>query len=86
LNNKQVLPIGNPKIKAKVEEWCNGVSLDYRFVYYLLGATGICVFSISSFCLEIMGFRITLLEEDEEELNKIFTSLRDAIKAYVKSA
>jgi aspartate/methionine/tyrosine aminotransferase len=49
-----------------------------------LGATGICVVPISSFCSELMGFRITLLEEDEEELNKIFTSLRDAIKMYVK--
>ncbi|MCL1957664.1 MAG: aminotransferase class I/II-fold pyridoxal phosphate-dependent enzyme, partial [Fibromonadales bacterium] len=84
LNDKQFLPIENPKIKAKVEEWCNGVSLDYRFVYYLLGATGICVVPISSFCSELMGFRITLLEEDEDELNRIFTSLRDAIKEYVK--
>jgi len=84
LNDKQTLPIENPKIKAKVEEWCQGVSLDYRFVYYLLGATGICVVPISSFCSELMGFRITLLEEDEEELNRIFTSLRDAIKEYVK--
>ncbi len=84
LNDKQFLPIENPKIKAKIEQWCQGVSLDYRFVYYLLGATGICVVPISSFCSELMGFRITLLEEDEEELNKIFTSLRDAIKEYVK--
>ncbi|MDR0516497.1 MAG: pyridoxal phosphate-dependent aminotransferase [Fibromonadaceae bacterium] len=86
LNGKQTLPIENPKIKTLVEEWCNGVSLDYRFVYYLLGATGICVVPISSFCSELQGFRITLLEEDEVELNKVFTSLRDAIKEYVKSA
>jgi len=86
LNNKQTLPIENPKIKTLVEEWCEDVSPDYRFVYYLLGATGICVVPISSFCSELLGFRITLLEEDEEELNKVFTSLRDAIKEYVKSA
>jgi len=84
LNDKQSLPIENPQIRAKVEEWCKGVSLDYRFVYYLLGATGICVVPISSFCSELLGFRITLLEEDEDELNRIFTSLRDAIKEYVK--
>jgi aspartate/methionine/tyrosine aminotransferase len=84
LNDKQTLQIENPKIRAKVEEWCNGVSSDYRFVYYLLGATGICVVPMSSFCSELQGFRITLLEEDEEELSKIFTSIRDAIKAYVK--
>ena len=83
LNNKQTLPIENPKIKAKIEEWCQGVNPDYRFVYYLLGATGICVVPMSSFCSELLGFRITILEEDEEELVKVFTSLRDAIKSYV---
>jgi len=85
LNDKQSLHIENPDIRAKVEEWCVGVNPDYRFVYYLLGATGICVVPISSFCSELQGFRITLLEEDEEKLKKVFTSLRDAIKAYVKS-
>ncbi|GHV12440.1 aminotransferase [Fibrobacterales bacterium] len=85
LNNSQTLPISNPKIKEKVEEWCRGVSSDYRFVYYLLGATGICVVPVSSFCSDLQGFRITLLEEDEEELRKVFNTLRDAIKEYVRS-
>jgi len=86
LTNTQTLPIENPKIKAKVEEWCNGVSPDYRFVYYLLGATGICVVPMSSFCCELQGFRITILEEDEEKLVKIFTTLSDAIKNYVSQS
>ncbi|MDR3001887.1 MAG: pyridoxal phosphate-dependent aminotransferase [Fibromonadaceae bacterium] len=85
LNNKQTLSIENPKIREKVEEWCKGVSPDYRFVYYLLGATGICVVPMSSFCSELQGFRITLLEEDDEELKKVFNNLRDAIREYVKS-
>ena len=85
LNDRQTLAIENPRIRAKVEEWCKGVNADYRFVYYLLGATGICVVPMSSFCSELQGFRITLLEEDGEELNKIFTALRDAIRTYVKS-
>ncbi len=84
LNSKQTLPIENPKIRAKVEEWCEGVSPDYRFVYYLLGATGVCVVPMSSFCCDLQGFRITILEEDERELTKVFTSIRDAIRDYVK--
>jgi aspartate/methionine/tyrosine aminotransferase len=84
LNDKQTLPIENPAIKAKVEKWCEGVNPDYRFVYYLLGATGICVVPISSFCSELQGFRITLLEEDDETLKKVFKTLRDAIRNYVK--
>ncbi len=86
LNDKQTLPIKDPKIKALVEGWVKNVpSLDYRFVYYLLGATGVCVVPISSFCSELEGFRITLLEEDEDELRLVFTKIRDAIKAYVRS-
>ena len=86
LNDRQTLPIKDPKVKALVEGWVKNVpSLDYRFVYYLLGATGVCVVPISSFCSELDGFRITLLEEDENELRLVFTKIRDAIKAYVRS-
>ncbi|MCL2260595.1 MAG: pyridoxal phosphate-dependent aminotransferase [Fibromonadales bacterium] len=83
LNNTQTLPIKNAKIKAKVQKWCQGVSPDYRFVYYLLGATGICVVPMSSFCCDLQGFRVTILEEDEAELVEIFSTLRDAIKSYI---
>jgi len=70
-----------------VEGWVQNVpSLDYRFVYYLLGATGICVVPSSSFCSELQGFRVTLLEENDDELRHIFTILRDAIKAFIRSA
>lgn len=85
LNNRQTLKIENPLIREKVEKWCEGVSLDYRFVYYLLGATGICVVPSSSFCSELQGFRVTLLEEDEDELRNVFSTMRDAIRSYVKS-
>ena len=87
LNDRQFLPIENPEIKAKVEEWCkNTTNLDYRFVYYLLGAKGICVVPSTSFCTDLKGFRVTLLEEDEEELRHVFTEIHDAIVAYLASA
>lgn len=87
LNERQSLPIENPEIRAKVEKWVENVpSLDYRFVYYLLGATGICVVPSSSFCSDLQGFRITLLEENDETLREIFTKLRDAIKTFIQSA
>ncbi len=85
LNHKQSLPIENPAVNSLVEEWVEGVSLDFRFVYYLLGATGICVVPISSFCSDLRGFRITLLEEDEELLKKTFTTLHDSIRMYLDS-
>lgn len=85
LNRKQTLDIENPKVREYVNEWVENVSLDTRFVYYLLGATGICVVPISSFCSDLLGFRITLLEEDEELLKKTFTTLRDSIRLYLDS-
>jgi aspartate/methionine/tyrosine aminotransferase len=81
------LPIENPEIKAKVEEWCaSTTNLDYRFVYYLLGAKGICVVPSTSFCTDLKGFRVTLLEEDEDELRHVFTEIHDAIISYLASA
>jgi aspartate/methionine/tyrosine aminotransferase len=85
LTHQQTLPIKNERVKSLVEKWVEGVSLDFRFVYYLLGATGICVVPISSFCSDLRGFRITLLEENEQLLKQIFTTLRDSIRTYLDS-
>ncbi len=87
LNNKQTLPIANPEVKKMVEDWVSkdGVDLDKRFVYYLLGSAGICVVPISSFCSDLRGFRVTLLEENEALLSKTFTTIAEAIKKYLAS-
>lgn len=88
LNNNQTLKIENDKIKSLVESWVSepNIDLDKRFVYYLLGAKGVCVVPISSFCSDLKGFRVTLLEENEELLRKTFTDIRDAIREYLTSA
>lgn len=85
LRQNQTLPIEHAQVRNLVEQWTEGVPLDFRFVYYLLGATGICVVPISSFCSNLMGFRVTLLEEDEEILKHTFITLRDAIRTYLDS-
>ncbi len=87
LNDKQTLPISNAANKALVEKWVSepGIDLDKRFVYYLLASTGICVVPISSFCSDLKGFRVTLLEENKELLEKTFTTIRDSIRTYLKS-
>ena len=80
------MSIKNDSIKALVEKWTEEeMPLDKRFVYYLLGATGICVVPISSFCSGLQGFRVTLLEEDETELVRTFTAMRDGIEEYLQS-
>lgn len=85
LNAQQTLPIENENVRAMVEELIEvpDVSLDKRFVYYLLASTGICVVPISSFCTDERGFRVTLLEMDEVEFTKIFETLASSITDYL---
>ena len=87
LKSTQKLKIANPDAQKLVEEWVSGdnIALDKRFVYYLLAAKGICVVPISSFCSDLQGFRVTLLEEDEELFSKTFTIIREAIEEYLAS-
>ncbi|MGK7395806.1 MAG: pyridoxal phosphate-dependent aminotransferase [Candidatus Cyclobacteriaceae bacterium M3_2C_046] len=87
LNNQQVLPIEHPEIRELVESWTNdkNMSLDKRFVYYLLGAKGVCVVPISTFCSNLQGFRVTLLEENEQILIETFSRIRDALLTYFAS-
>jgi aspartate/methionine/tyrosine aminotransferase len=83
----QTIHINNPNIRSLVEEWTSqSLPFDKRFAYYLLGATGVCVVPISSFCSTLHGFRVTLLEVDETTLQTIFTTIRDSIIEYLASA
>ncbi len=84
LKPHQKMKITNPAIEKLVNSWVSeSIPLDKRFVYYLLAAKGVCVVPISSFCSELQGFRVTLLEENEETLIKTFTAIRDGIVEYL---
>ena len=86
LNGKQTLKIKNDKVRKFVEEkTANGVSSDKRFVYYLMGATGICVVPLSGFNCNLQGFRATLLESDDSKFKWIFETLGEKIGEYLKS-
>ncbi len=82
----QHLKIKNPEVKRLLESWLtDDLPADKRFVYYLLAAKGICVVPVSSFCSDLMGFRVTLLENTPERLEYIFHTIRDCIEEYVGS-
>ncbi|OQY17463.1 MAG: aminotransferase [Desulfobacteraceae bacterium 4572_35.1] len=87
LQAKQFLPIEIPQVKEMIEDLVAqpGTSHDKRFVYYLLASTGICVVPLTSFSTAEQGFRITLLERDEQEFTKIFEIIAASIKAYLNS-
>jgi len=84
LNDHRSLAIANPKARAMVEELVRGVASDQRFVYYLLGATGICVVPLTGFCCRRDGFRVTLLETDDAKRKWIFETLAKALREYLK--
>jgi len=88
LTDKQTLPITNDDVRMTVEAMVAGpdISPDKRFVYYLLGSTGVCVVPLSSFATSLQGFRITLLERDETEFINIFETIAAAIEQYITSA
>ena len=83
LNDHRSLAIANPKARAMVEELVRGVASDQRFVYYLLGATGICVVPLTGFCCKRDGFRVTLLETDDEKRRWTFETLAGALREYL---
>jgi alanine-synthesizing transaminase len=87
INDKQTLKINNPEVQEVVEDWVSQADVlpDKRFVYYLLAAKGICVVPISSFCSDLRGFRVTILENDEKLLKETFTGINEAIKEYIDS-
>lgn len=86
LKPHQKMQITDASVRSLVESWTQQeMPLDKRFVYYLLGAKGVCVVPISSFCSELQGFRVTLLEEDEGTLVQTFTLIRDGITEYLSS-
>jgi aspartate/methionine/tyrosine aminotransferase len=87
LNSRQSLPISNPEVRELVQGLVSqpGVSPDKRFVYHLLAATGICVVPLSSFSTPLQGFRVTLLEKDENECRRIYSTLAEKIEEYLAS-
>ena len=87
LNNRQSLPIENAEVRQLVEGIVNapGVAPDKRFVYYILAHTGICVVPLSSFNTSLLGFRVTLLERNEQECRRIYQTLTEKIAQYLAS-
>jgi len=87
LNDRQTLPIKQTGVKEYIEKIVNSkIEPDKRFVYYLLGATGICVVPLTSFFTSLPGFRITLLEKNEDRFEHCIRTIADKIVEYVESA
>jgi aspartate/methionine/tyrosine aminotransferase len=86
LNDRQTLSIENDEVRRRVEEKVSGVDVDKRFVYYLMGATGICVVPLTGFYSDRKGFRMTLLEADDEKRKHTLEVIARSITQYISSA
>ncbi len=87
VNDRQSLAISNTSVRYLVESLIDDPTInpDKRFVYYLLGATGICVVPLSSFNTDLQGFRMTLLEPDETRFSEMIETLGQGIEDYISS-
>ena len=86
LKATQYLDVPSEKARTLIEQKVQGVKPDKRFVYYLLGATGICVVPLTGFCCEREGFRLTMLESDEDRADMIWNTIARSITCYLESA
>jgi len=86
LNNQQSLPVEDPKVRARLDQLLPGIAPDKRFVYYLMAATGIVVVPLTGFYCRHEGFRITMLEMNDEKRAWVFRTLRESIDRYIASA
>ncbi|VAW16818.1 Alanine transaminase [hydrothermal vent metagenome] len=85
LKENQTLPIENEEAEKYMNGLTEGLSLDKRFAYYLMASTGICVVPLSGFNSNLYGFRITLLEPDDEKFRKTIETMAVKIKEYITS-
>ncbi|MEX1087257.1 MAG: aminotransferase class I/II-fold pyridoxal phosphate-dependent enzyme, partial [Candidatus Paceibacterota bacterium] len=88
LTGTEMIPIENEDARGIVAPYLkNGHEADKRFVYNLLASTGICVVPLSTgFNSDLFGFRITLLERDDDTFEYIVGTLKDAIEKYIQKA
>jgi alanine-synthesizing transaminase len=83
LNECQTLVIPDINVSDYIETIVSNVEVDKRFVYYLLAATGICVVPLTGFCCDRKGFRVTLLETNDEKRKWTWDTIAESIRQYL---
>ncbi|MFO8016753.1 MAG: pyridoxal phosphate-dependent aminotransferase [Candidatus Woesearchaeota archaeon] len=83
LDGKQELEIDNNDAREYFRDASRDAALDTRFVYNLIGSKGIITVPLTTFDCPHNGFRVTLLEQDEEKFDWTFRALRESIEEYI---
>jgi aspartate/methionine/tyrosine aminotransferase len=58
------------------------VAEDFQFSYELMASEGVCVVPLSGFGSNLNGFRMTLLQEDDEVFTNTLEKIGNAVSAY----
>lgn len=86
LNKAQKMAIEDDKVQVLLDSWLTAdMPLDKQFVYYLLAAKQVCVVPISAFSSDLLGFRMTLLEADEDEQKETYKRIKEGLIEYLNS-
>ncbi|MEQ8476263.1 pyridoxal phosphate-dependent aminotransferase [Fulvivirga sp.] len=86
LHRNQKMAIEDNKVEELLDSWLTSdMPLDKRFVYYLLAAKQVCVVPISAFASDLLGFRMTLLEADEQEQIETYKRIKEGLIEYLGS-
>lgn len=86
LNEAMSLKIEDRSMEEFLRQRCpQGMSLDRKFVYQLLGAKQVCVVPLSGFVCDLPGFRVTLLERDDATFERVFKTIADSVNEFMAS-
>ncbi|WP_017981049.1 pyridoxal phosphate-dependent aminotransferase [Methanocaldococcus villosus] len=80
-----MIEIKNERLKNYIDKLVKNNPIDKKFVYYLLASTGICVVPLTSFCTNLNGFRITLLEKDDNKFDWIFNTVAEKLEEFLST-
>ncbi len=87
MNSRQRLQMPSDEVRAFIDGRLNGnAEHDKRFVYNLLGATGICVVPLTSFFTSIPGFRMTLLDKNVDSFEEHVKTIAAKVVEYIESS
>jgi alanine-synthesizing transaminase len=87
LNEAMSLKIEDRKMEDFVRQRCpQGISLDRKFVYQLLGSKQICVVPLAGFVCDLPGFRVTLLERDDATFERVFKTIASSVNEFLASS
>jgi alanine-synthesizing transaminase len=70
-------PLDMPsEVAAYLQPYMENAPKDKQLVYNLLGGAGLCTVPLSGFCSDLPGFRVTLLENDDDKRLAIWNNLK----------